>query len=98
MFALMLAPAYVPTHKYAVSSAMRRLTSGFGMEPGVPASPWKPTSFWFLHRFPTGSSRRVRYKTIFYGVWLFMTMPRNDVRSLNRVAVGPLGPHSFTGK
>lgn len=42
-FALMLAPAYVPTHKYAVSSAMRRLTSGFGMEPGVPASPWKPT-------------------------------------------------------
>ena len=41
--ALMLAPAYVPTHNYAVSSAMRRLTSGFGMEPGVPASPWKPT-------------------------------------------------------
>ena len=40
----MLAPAYVPTHEYAVSSAMRRLTSGFGMGPGVPASPWRPTN------------------------------------------------------
>ena len=40
----MLAPAYVPTHEYAVSSAMRSLTSGFGMEPGVPSSLWEPTN------------------------------------------------------
>ena len=51
MFALMLAPAYVPTHEYAVSSAMRCLTSGFGMEPGVPTSPWEPTKFRVAVRF-----------------------------------------------
>ena len=44
----MLAPAYVPTHEYAVSSAMRRLTSGFGMGPGVPASLWTPANLLFL--------------------------------------------------
>ena len=40
----MLAPAYVPTCRHAVSSAMKGLTSGFGMEPGVPPSPWEPTN------------------------------------------------------
>ena len=41
---LMSAPAYVPTQEYAVSSAMKGLTSGFGMEPGVPPSLWTPTN------------------------------------------------------
>ena len=40
----MSAPAYVPTQEYAVSSAMKGLTSGFGMEPGVPPSLWTPTN------------------------------------------------------
>ena len=40
----MLAPAYVPTQEYAVSSAMKGLTSGFGMGPGVPPSLWEPTN------------------------------------------------------
>ena len=47
---LMLAPAYVPTHEYAVSSAMRGLTSGFGMEPGVPPSLWEPTNMFRVIR------------------------------------------------
>ena len=37
-----LASTYFPTQKYAVSWAMRRLTSEFGMGSGVPASPWTP--------------------------------------------------------
>ena len=53
----MLAPAYVPTHEYAVSSAMRRLTSGFGMGPGVPASPWKPTNFFAAAFCGAGAER-----------------------------------------
>ena len=37
-----LASAYCPTNSSAVSSAMKRLTSEFGMGSGVPASPWTP--------------------------------------------------------
>ena len=46
-FKLMLASAYFPTHKYAVSSAMRCLTTGFGMGPGVPTSLWTPANSGF---------------------------------------------------
>lgn len=74
---IMLAPAYVPTLKNAVSSAMRCLTSGFGMEPGVPTSPWKPTKFWsFTNRSLTGDSRKVRF-TNFFGIrWIFLFFAR----------------------
>ena len=39
-----LASAYFPTQIYAVSWAMRRLTSEFGMGSGVPASLWTPAN------------------------------------------------------
>ena len=53
---IMLASAYFPTHNYAVSSAMRSLTSGFGMGPGVPSSLWTPANLLFLR---TGSCRDI---------------------------------------
>ena len=40
-----LASAYFPTQGYAVSWAMKRLTSEFGMGSGVPASLWTPRKF-----------------------------------------------------
>ena len=55
----MLAPTYFPTHEYAVSLAMRRLTSGFGMEPGVPASLWEPAN---LIRSSGASCAGTRYR------------------------------------
>ena len=37
-----LATAYFPTNRSAVSSALEGLTSEFGMESGVPPPPWSP--------------------------------------------------------
>ena len=49
---IMLAPAYFPTYKYAVSSAMRSLTTGFGMGPGVPSSLWAPANICSFEPIP----------------------------------------------
>ena len=49
---LMLASAYFPTHNYAVSLAMRCLTAGFGMGPGVPTSLWTPANLGSVDPFP----------------------------------------------
>ena len=57
-FKIMSASTYFPTYKYAVSLAMRRLTSGFGMEPGVPASLRTPTNSYRVVKIWGGVSTR----------------------------------------
>ena len=80
---LMLASAYFPTHEYAVSSAMRCLTTGFGMGPGVPTSLWTPANLLFLR---TGSwqecSRQVGFEESIYST-------RTEL--LIRVSIGRVG-------
>src|SRR5580704_3597434 len=48
----------------AVPSALKGLTSGFGMEPGVSPSPWPPKHYGDVRTAPAGTSvpARVRYR------------------------------------
>ena len=65
---IMLAPAYFPTYKYAVSSAMRSLTTGFGMGPGVPSSLWAPANSCSYEPVPAGKFPSGRVQEPFYSI------------------------------
>ena len=64
-----LASAYFPTQGYAVSWAMKRLTSEFGMGSGVPASLWTPRKFskYIIDREKRGFSYKQASRAISIG-------------------------------